>query len=257
MKSVLRKAATALIGKSFVDEEEKKTYDFDLHKKYITSEKILFRVDGSVYGHPAAGRIAQTDFKALVSSHDYYEHPNALCLFLHSTRPIVFTLIADDIGIKVFNEEDLQHLITTIRSKWEVKLDRTGVKYNGVRLIWDYIRNIPITGIPNYVAESLARLKLPDIKPRFTPAPYPRRTDETKRPLISTYLNVHCVHVVLHSLWNYFIIVDGLILHFMIVWLRMKRIIVWLKVKRVSCFSVASSGCVDDRVHLCTCHPHT
>ena len=145
--------------------------EFHLHK-YITNEKILFRVDGSMYGHPAAGRIAQTDFKALVSSHGYYEHPNVPCLFLHRTRTTVFTLIVDDIGIKVFSEDDLQHLINTIRNKWEVKVNRTGAKYNGVRVIWNYCDNILITDVPNYVAEALARLNLPNIKPRCTPAPY-------------------------------------------------------------------------------------
>ena len=91
--------------------------DFGLHK-YITNEKFLFRVDGSMHDHPAAGWIAQTDFKALVLSHGYYEHPNVPCLFLHRTRPTVFTLIVDDIVIKVLSEDNLQHLITTIQNKW-------------------------------------------------------------------------------------------------------------------------------------------
>ena len=39
-------------------------------------------------------------------------------------------------------------------------------------LIWNYGNNTLITDVPNYVAESLARLNLPDIKPRFTPATY-------------------------------------------------------------------------------------
>ena len=145
--------------------------DFHLHK-YVTNKTILFWVDGSMYDQPAAGRIAQTDFKALVSSHGYYEHPDVPCLLLHRTRPTVFTLIVDDIGIKAFSEDDLQHLINTIRNKWEVKVNRTGAKYNGVRVIWNYCDNILITDVPNYVAEALARLNLPNIKPRCTPAPY-------------------------------------------------------------------------------------
>ena len=84
----------------------------------------------------------------------------------------MFTLIVDDIGIKVFSKDDLQHLINTIRNKWEVKVDRTGAKYNGVCLIWNYCDNTLITDVSNYVAEALARLNLLDIKPRCTPAPY-------------------------------------------------------------------------------------
>ena len=41
------------------------------------------------------------------------------------------------------------------------------------------------THIPDYVAESLARLKLPDIKPRFTPVPYvPPPYGRDQNPLI-------------------------------------------------------------------------
>ena len=145
--------------------------EFNLYQ-YVSDGKILFRVDGSMYGHPAAGRIAQTAFKALVKAHGYHEHPDVPCLFTHSTRPTSFTLIVDDLGIKIFSENDLQHLIDTIKVKWDVKVDRTGAKYNGVRLTWDYKNNTLITDIPNYVAESLARLNLPDIKLRSTPAPY-------------------------------------------------------------------------------------
>ena len=144
---------------------------FGLHT-YISNDKILFEVNGSMYGHPAAGRIAQTDFKALVKSNDYYEHPDVPCLFLHRTRPTSFTLIVDDLGIKIFSENDLQHLIDTIKTKWDVKVDRTGAKYNGIRLLWDYDNRTLITDIPNYVKEGLAKLQLPPNKMHATPAPY-------------------------------------------------------------------------------------
>ena len=145
--------------------------DFSLHP-YVSENKILFEVNGSMYGHPAAGRIAQTEFKALVKAHDYYEHPDVPCLFLHRTRPTSFTLIVDDLGIKIFSENDLQHLIDTIKTKWDVKVDRTGAKYNGIRLLWDYDKRTLITDIPNYVTEGLAKLQLPPHKMHATPAPF-------------------------------------------------------------------------------------
>ena len=48
----------------------------------------------------------------------------------------------------------------------------TGARYNGNRLIWDYKNNTLVTDVPNFIAESLAKLNLPDIKLRFTHAPY-------------------------------------------------------------------------------------
>jgi len=52
-----------------------------------TTNKILFEVNGSMYGHPAAGRIVQHEFITLMIKHGYYEDPNVPCLFKHITRP--------------------------------------------------------------------------------------------------------------------------------------------------------------------------
>ena len=141
-------------------------------RPYIHNNKILFEVNGSMYGHPAAGRIAQHEFITLMNKHGYYEDPNVPCLFKHITRPTTFTLVVDDLGIKILNETDLQHLIATIQEKWEVKVDRSGTKYNGLRLTWNYKEHTLMTDIPNYVTEQLTKLGLTNIKERHTPAAY-------------------------------------------------------------------------------------
>ena len=141
-------------------------------RPYVNNNKILFEVNGSMYGHPAAGRIAQHEFITLMNKHGYYEDPNVPCLFKHITRPTTFTLVVDDLGIKILNETDLQHLIATIQEKWEVKVDRSGTKYNGLRLTWNYKEQTLMTDIPNYVTEQLTKLGLTNIKERHTPEAY-------------------------------------------------------------------------------------
>ena len=89
---------------------------YDL-QKYIVNGFILFEVNGSMYGHPAAGRIAQKELIALLTKNDYYEHKDVPCLFFHKTRPISFTLVVDDLGIKASNNDDINHLLSTIREK--------------------------------------------------------------------------------------------------------------------------------------------
>ena len=114
-----------------------------------------------MYGHPTAGRIAQKELIALLTKNDYYE--DVPCLFFHKTRPISFTLVVDDLGIKTYNNDDITHLLSNIREKWKVKVDITGAKYNGTRLTWNYDQNTLVKDIPNYVEEALEKLGLRDI----------------------------------------------------------------------------------------------
>jgi hypothetical protein len=61
-------------------------------------------------------------------------------LWKHDTRPISFTLVIDDFGVKYFNKEDAEHLLETCLSKhyYPMKSDWTGGRYVGIFLNWDY-----------------------------------------------------------------------------------------------------------------------
>ena len=75
---------------------------------------------------------------------------------------------------KYTNDDNLKEFLSILQqpiSKWKIKVDRTGGKYNGIRLKWNYDENTLIQDIPNYVADNIARLNL-QIRNRRTPAKY-------------------------------------------------------------------------------------
>jgi len=145
--------------------------------KFIFDDHILCRVDGTMYGHPAAGRLANADLVQHLAAHDYLQDANIPCLFKHVTAPISFSLVVDDFGIKYVNDSDLTTLISTLRKKYELRVDLTGSKYIGVRLDWDYTANTLTPSMPKYVDAGIARF-CPDgaPKPSKTPGIYVQPT---------------------------------------------------------------------------------
>ena len=125
--------------------------------KYIVDGHILCRVDGTMYGHPYAGRGANIDLVAHLLAHDFTQDSNIPCLFTHRTRCISFTLVVDDFGVKYNIIDDFNFLVNTLKKKYELHVDLTGAKYLGVRLDWDYVANTVTPSMPTYVAAGIAR----------------------------------------------------------------------------------------------------
>ena len=136
---------------------------------------ITFRLAKAMYGYPAAGLLSFKKLKSALEQADFYEHPIVDCLFLHKTRSIVFALIVDDMAIKFDNEDDLQFLLSTIQPHWKVKLDRSGTKFIGMDLRWNYDLPLPSvtlsapTVIPNAIAKFCQNKKMTG---KSTPSPY-------------------------------------------------------------------------------------
>ena len=141
--------------------------------QFISDEHILCRVDGTMYGHPVAGRFANADLVKHLAVHGYLQDAYVPCLFTHVTAPISFSLGGDDFGIKYVHDSDLTHLCSALREKYQIRVDLTGSKYIGVRLDWDYTSNTLVTSMPNYVNAGIARF-CPDAppKPAKTPGIY-------------------------------------------------------------------------------------
>jgi len=141
--------------------------------QYIVNDHILCRVDGTMYGHPVAGRFANADLVKHLAAHGYAQDANVPCMFAHCTESISFSLVVDDFGIKYTKDSDLARLVSVLREKYELQVDLTGSKYIGVRLDWDYDANTLTTSMPKYVDAGIARF-CPDgpPKPAKTPGIY-------------------------------------------------------------------------------------
>ena len=114
--------------------------EYDLLSYLEPDGYVYFGIYGALYGLAQSGRIAYDDLKQNLEPHRYYPSQQTPGLWLHRTRPISFTLVVDDFGVKYINKKDADHLFDAIRAKYPVKIDWTGTKYLGIDLKWHYDR---------------------------------------------------------------------------------------------------------------------
>jgi aspartokinase-like uncharacterized kinase len=93
------------------------------------NDYILVEVAKGIYGLPQAGKLAQDLLIQHLASQGYTQATNTPCLFSHITRNIKFTLVVDDFGIKYDKDEDIEHLLTILKAKYEITVDWSGSKY--------------------------------------------------------------------------------------------------------------------------------
>ena len=61
-------------------------------------------------------------------------------LWKHEWRPIQFTLVVDDFGVKYVGKEHALHLKSTLEDNYGVTTEWDGKRYIGITLYWDYER---------------------------------------------------------------------------------------------------------------------
>jgi hypothetical protein len=115
----------------------------------------------------------------------------------HKWRPISFTLVVDDFGVKYIGKEHVLHLIKVLKVHYEFEEDWGGTRYLGITLDWDYKRHDVHLPMPEYIKPALARFghPIPD-KSQHQPHPHTIPTygttaqyakpEDTSRPLSPT-----------------------------------------------------------------------
>jgi hypothetical protein len=121
------------------------------------SASVIAEISKGIYGLPHAGKLAQDRLIAHLATSGYHLTPSTTCLFRHDTRPIAFTLVVDDFGIKYKGDEHRDHLFATLRSLYAITVDSTGSKYLGISISHNHaLRTISIS-MPGYITNTLAR----------------------------------------------------------------------------------------------------
>ena len=111
----------------------------DIPQEIIIEYKLnnIVDKDGSIYlaairgmyGLPHAGLIANELLEKRLNKHGYFQSKLVPGFWTHKTRPISFTLVVDDFGVKYVGEEHALHLKQVLKQHYKVSADWTGNRY--------------------------------------------------------------------------------------------------------------------------------
>jgi hypothetical protein len=131
--------------------------EYDLRNKVDATGNVHCEVRRGMYGLPQAGIIAQELLQERLLKAGYRQSKVTPGYWKHDWRPISFTLVVDDFGVKYTNETDVNHLIQALKQDYEIEEDWNGTRYLGITLDWDYNKREVHLSMPGYVERALAR----------------------------------------------------------------------------------------------------
>jgi hypothetical protein len=123
----------------------------------IHNGTVMVEIRKGMYGLPQAGIIANTRLQLHLAQHGYHQVQHTAGLFSHASRPVTFCLTVDDFGIKYVGDDNLNHLLSTLREIYTITTDLTGTKYCGLTIEWNYAQRTCDVSMPGYVAKALLR----------------------------------------------------------------------------------------------------
>jgi hypothetical protein len=126
-------------------------------------------------------------------------------LFKHLLRPVSFSLVVNDFGIKYVGKEHADHLLQCLDKEYPLTIDWEGKIFCGIHLKWDYDERTVELSMPNYVKNALTRFKhppprLPQHSPhKWTPPKYGQKQQfatSTDHPPLTPAQRKHVQEVV-------------------------------------------------------------
>ena len=88
---------------------------YNLSTKANKNGFIYVRCERGMYGLPHDGIIAQKLIEERLEEHGYTQSDLTPGFWKHETRPICFTLLVDDFGVKYVREQHANHLINSLK----------------------------------------------------------------------------------------------------------------------------------------------
>ena len=80
-------------------------------------------------------------------------------LWTHDWRPIYFTLVVNNFGVKYIENQHADHLVSEIKEHYNVTEDWEGKHYIGLIFDWDYVwRHVHISML-GYIPNALKSFK--------------------------------------------------------------------------------------------------
>jgi hypothetical protein len=112
-----------------------------------------------VYRLPQAGILANQLLTKRLELQGYYQCWHTPGLWRHKWRPILFSLVVDDFGVKYVGREHVDHLIASVEQHYFFSKDWEGQLYCGIHIQWDYEQRTVDLSMPGYIAATLNKFQ--------------------------------------------------------------------------------------------------
>ena len=108
--------------------------EYNLLKK-VYKGCMWIKIRRSIYGLTQSGKLANDYLIKKIMPHGYFEVKHTPGLWTHITRPIQFTLVVDDFGVKYTRRKDAEHLLSVLKKSFTaVSTDWEGALCCGITL---------------------------------------------------------------------------------------------------------------------------
>ena len=104
-----------------------------------------------MYGLAEAGVLANKLISSRLEQEGYYQCQFTPSLWRHKWRPITFTLVVDDFGVKSEGDCHANHLKKCLEKHYELSIDWSGSLFCGIHLDWNYKKGYVNTSMPGYI----------------------------------------------------------------------------------------------------------
>jgi hypothetical protein len=119
---------------------------------------------------PQAAILANELLQCNLAKDGYRPTTHTHGLWTHDTRPISFSLVVDDLGVKYVDREHAEHLMTCIEKPYNISSDWNGTAYCGLTLDWDYKNRTFDLSMPGYIKAALHKYQHPaPSRPEYAP----------------------------------------------------------------------------------------
>jgi hypothetical protein len=134
---------------------------------------VYIEIRKGMYGLKQAGLLANQLLQTHLAPFGYYPARHTPGLWLHKTRPILFTLVVDDFTVKYVGKQHAEHLRNALLRTYELTTDWTATVYSGMTFKWDYNKCTCDMSMPGYVSNVLSKFQHDSPKhPQHTPSRY-------------------------------------------------------------------------------------
>ena len=96
-----------------------------------TDNYVYVKIKKGMYGLKQAAVLAYNNLVTVLKQHGYSPCPMSTGLWKHHTKPTKFCVCVDDFGIKYYNNDDLDHLLNSLKQHYQLTIDHTGSDYCG------------------------------------------------------------------------------------------------------------------------------